>query len=192
MVAQALIYVQIALILLSWIITAAKPQLHLRSLLSSEGLRWLFGALTNNLTTPVLTCLLLLGMAHGAVVESGVLNVFRPSTFRQRFAQRVVIAEVVIFLVVILLLTAVPHAVLLSATGVLIPSSFTDGLLPVLAIFVMFVAATYGMISGFQPTVVNVIEAISSGIVRWRWPILLYFLLAELYASFLYVFGPVI
>jgi len=161
----------------------------MRSLLSSGGLRWLFGALTDNLTTPVLTCLLLFSMAYGAVLDSGILQAFRPATFRQRFALRVVIVEVLLFLLVLFLLTAVPHAVLLSATGVLIPSSFTNGLLPVLSTFVMFVAATYGIVSAKLPNIVSVIEALTSGIARWRWVFLFYFLLAELYFSFIYVFS---
>ncbi|MCR5129834.1 MAG: ABC transporter substrate-binding protein [Prevotella sp.] len=188
-VAQGLILLQVAIILLSWIITAAKPELQMRSLLSSEGLRWLFGSVTDNLTTPMLTFLLLLSMAYGAVVESGLLQALRPTTFRQRFALRVVTAEVLLFLLVLFLLTAVPHAVLLSATGVLIPSSFTDGILPILALFVMLVAATYGMVSAKLPTVVAVIESLTVGIARWRWVFLFYFLFAELYASILYVFA---
>ena len=39
---------QIAVILLSWLITAANPDWALHSLLSSEGIRWFFGSLITN------------------------------------------------------------------------------------------------------------------------------------------------
>ena len=46
---------QIILILVSWLITAAMPELFVRSLLSSEGIRWFFGQFTSNIGTSSVT-----------------------------------------------------------------------------------------------------------------------------------------
>lgn len=45
----------------------------------------------------------------------------RPSTYRQRVALWLVAIEMVVFVVLMLLLTLVPHAILRSVTGVLCP-----------------------------------------------------------------------
>ena len=41
---------QIVLILASWIISSIKPEWGVRSLLSGEGIRWLFGNFTENIS----------------------------------------------------------------------------------------------------------------------------------------------
>ena len=76
-VALALIIAQVALFLVSWLITAARPEIAMHSLLSSEGLRWFFGQFVQNLATPVLVWLLLLSVAYGCVVSSGLGDVLR-------------------------------------------------------------------------------------------------------------------
>ena len=47
-----LLTAQLALILLSWVLTAAFPELPIRSLLSSEGIRWFFGCFSDNQLSP--------------------------------------------------------------------------------------------------------------------------------------------
>ena len=59
--------VQILLILVSWFITATMPMSPVRSLLSSEGIRWFFGQFTYNLASPLLVWLILAGMKLGAL-----------------------------------------------------------------------------------------------------------------------------
>ena len=56
---------QIVLVLVSWLIAAAMPELAVRSLLSSEGIRWFFGHFIRNLATPFLVWILLLCIAFG-------------------------------------------------------------------------------------------------------------------------------
>jgi p-aminobenzoyl-glutamate transporter AbgT len=55
----------IALVLISWLITAAIPEIAMRSLLSSEGIRWFFGHFVDNLATPVLVWMVLIGISYG-------------------------------------------------------------------------------------------------------------------------------
>ena len=69
-----LILAQIALVLVSWLITAAMPDVFPRSLLSPEGIRWFFGTFTANLQSPWLVWLLLISIAWGTLRASGLLN----------------------------------------------------------------------------------------------------------------------
>ena len=176
------------LILVSWLIAAAMPQSAVHSLLSNEGLRWLFGSLMQNLTTPVLPALLLLSMGWGCLDASGLLQLHSPTTYRQRFALRLVAIELAVIVVALLLLTAIPHAPLLSATGVLIPSSFSDSLLPLVCVIVIITSLTYGYASGKFSSFQMLIDAPVAGIRKASPLFLLYVIAAELYASFCFVF----
>jgi aminobenzoyl-glutamate transport protein len=77
-----LMMIQVVVILLSWLLTAADPESSIRSLLSSEGIRWFIGKNIKNLSQPLLVWLLLLGIAWGASKEQWPLFLFRfPSGF---------------------------------------------------------------------------------------------------------------
>ncbi|MGM9704574.1 MAG: ABC transporter substrate-binding protein, partial [Prevotella sp.] len=52
--ASAIILAEIVLIILSWLITAAYPELSMRSILSGEGVRWLLGHFVDNQMSPVM------------------------------------------------------------------------------------------------------------------------------------------
>ena len=84
---------QLLVILGSWLITAAQPNLPLRSLLSSEGIRWFFGQFSNNLSSPILVWLLVATMGYGCLTSSGLLQLKRPLDFRQWLALRIVMLE---------------------------------------------------------------------------------------------------
>ena len=203
-VALALLIAQVALFLVSWLITAAKPEIAMHSLLSSEGLRWFFGRFVHNLATPVLVWLLLLSVAYGCVVSSGLGHVLKeqvfggfsqakksetlPLTYRQRFALRVVLFELCLIIIVMLLLTAVPHAVLLSVTGQLFPSSFSASIVPVVAFSLCIFGITYGVMSGHFHSVPEVLRSLCTGIGRTTPLWLLYILAAELYYAVRFVF----
>lgn len=184
-----LILLQLLVILVSWLIAAAQPQLAIHSLLSSEGLRWLFASLAGNIATPVLACLLLAAMAYGAITRSGIASILHPATYRQRFARKIVIVEAALLIAFALLLTAVPHAVLLSVTGVLFPSSFSDSFFPILCIVLMVVSLTYGIVCGTIATITMAFESLKEGIKDAASLILIYIFSAELYAMLGYVFG---
>lgn len=180
---------QLLLILGSWFVTAAWPDLPMRSLLSSEGIRWLFGTFAQNLLTPLLAWLLLGSVAYGAVVSCGLTELRRPFTFRQRSALRFVAVEALLFLVVLLLLTLIPQAPLLSATGQLFPSAFSDGLVPFLCFAVTVLALTYGLTTARLSTLGDVLHALTVGFSKCASLWLLYILGVEFYASFRYFWG---
>ena len=122
-IAFLLFAVQLLLMLVSWLLAAAIPTSGVRSLLSSEGLRWFLGHFSDMLGTTVLLCLLLLLMAYGCLKNCGILQ-FK-SSYRQRRALAITLLLMVVYVGFVALLVMMPHAVLLSATGTLWPSPFS-------------------------------------------------------------------
>lgn len=146
-IACLLAVVQVMLILVSWVIAAAFPELNTHSLLSSEGIRWFFGRFVDNMQTRFLVWIILVTIALGAFNTSGLTSAISPRTsaplhYRQRMALRVVGIELIILLVAIVLLTAIPHAVLLSVTGSLWPSSFSASIIPIVTFIVSICSIT--------------------------------------------------
>ena len=134
---------QVILVLLSWLITAAMPDVFPRSMLSPEGIRWFFGSFTDNLESPWLVWLLLISIAWGTLQGSGILHYDR-TIYRHRNALRLVSVEFVLFLSVILLLTIVPHAILLNVMGGIEASSFSRSILPYICLAIIVMSLIYG------------------------------------------------
>lgn len=137
---------QILLMLTSWLLTAAMPEDYNRSLLSSEGIRWFFGQFQDHLASPVLVWLVLGGIAYGAFCRSGIVH-YKPDEYRQRFAMGVASFELGVFVIIMLALTLLPHAILLNVMGGLFPSSFTQSIIPYTAFAVTVVCCSFGVIS---------------------------------------------
>ena len=179
LLAFLLVLAELLLILASWLLSAM-PTVHVRSLLSSEGVRWLMGHIAESLSTPILAWILLLGMGYGCLRRSGLLTSFsvpRASLpHRTRIAQWSLFAFLIAYVVVILLLTAVPHAILLSATGQLFPSPFSASIVPVVAFGVTMGSIIFGVMSGHFSTFSNIYESLVSGL-RSVAPIILFYLL---------------
>ena len=183
-IAVTLFVAQLLLMLVSWLLSAAFPDSGIRSLLSSEGLRWFFGHFSHQLATPLLLCLLLLTMAYGVFRRSGILT-YR-ATFRERRALTMTLLLAVVAVAVILLLTAVPHAVMLSAMGTLWPSPFSRALLPMLCFIVIALAAFYGIMAGYLNNLSDVYDALLYGIRQGAPLLLFYLLIAQLFLSVCY------
>ncbi len=193
-IALGILIAQLVLMLFSWVVNAAAPQLPLRPIFSHEGLRWLFGRFVDNLSSPLSVWLLLLSMAYGSLQNSGLLKAVRTLfslgklQFRQQLGLRLVAFEVVMFVLVAVLLTSIPHAILLSVTGHLFPSSFSQGLIPMLAAMLIILSLSYGAASG---AVDNLERAYESCVVGLRWianllPV--YVLATELFYSVVFIF----
>ena len=190
-IAVALFCAQLLLMLVSWLWSAAIPDSGVRSMLSSEGLRWLMGRFAEMLSTPLLSCLLLITIAIGCFLRCGVTRIFQTPrlSYRAHRALWMGCAVMVACVVVMLLLTAVPHAILLSATGELFPSPFSASLIPVIAFSICASSIVYGVIAGTFQSLHDVYEALLYGI-RWAAPIFLfYILMTQFYESLLFVFG---
>lgn len=196
---------QLALILLSWLITAAFPELPIRSLLSSEGVRWFFGSFTANQLTPLLAWFITAAMAVGACVRSRLWAAFctkmsgllhrRDSTdgrqglhYRERIGLRLALAEFMVYVIIMLLLTVVPHAILLSVTGELFPSAFSSSLIPSLSFVLIVMSLSYGVASGTVDSVARMHRILVGGLEAGARIVPAYVIGVQLYMSLLYVF----
>lgn len=187
---------QILLILVSWIISSATQQTYVHSLLSSEGIRWFMGRFSENLATPVLVWLLLIAIAYGVFSTSGLAQAIadlihgKRLSYRQRFALTVSTVLLVLVLAVVFYLTCTSHAVLLSATGTLFPSSFSRALIPIAAFTVTILSIVYGLLSARYLSWTQAFQGMTEGI-RQTLPLwVVYIFAAQLIQSLLYVFTP--
>ena len=189
--AAVMAILQVALFLVSWLITAASPETTVRSLLSNEGIRWFFGSFVSNVASPPLVWIIFGAMALGALQRSGMIQtLLRPSprTYRQEFALRIVLIELLLFIVVIVIIAFVPHAALLSVTGQLFPSSFSSCLIPIIAFCVAAMAITFGFLTATMRSVAEAFLALCNGVSQCAPIIVLYVIAVELFFSLLYVF----
>lgn len=160
------------LVLLSWLVSSAFPDSSVRSLLGSEGLRWLFGSLSSNLCTTSLVWLLHAGIAYGIAARSGIAGaIWRHGrggklNYRERLAFALAAGEVLSVVLMMALLTCVPHAILLSVSGDLFPSSFSRSLVPVLCLTLAAAGTTYGIITGGIRSADDWFSAMSYGLRR--------------------------
>jgi len=96
-----LVVAQLMIILLSWLLSAALPDLSVHSLLSSEGIRWFFGQFSSNIATPLTAWLIVAVIAYGCLSSCGILELKHPLDFRQRVAIRFVVFEIVVFVAIV-------------------------------------------------------------------------------------------
>lgn len=155
---------ELLLVMGSWILSAALPMSGIRSMLSGEGIRFFLGHFADLLATPQLVWLLLLAMAYGVVLRSGVISGAR--SFRSSRARLIALLFAATYLAVVLLMALVPHAVLLSASGTLWPSPFSASLVPLTAFGLAMVAAVYGIVAGTITSLADIYESFVDGLRR--------------------------
>ena len=183
------------LVLSSWIISSAFPGTSVHSLLSSEGVRLFFGRFVGHAASWPLVWLLLLTIAWGVFRSSGLGEILgncsrndRRLLSRQRFALTLSVVELVLILVVMILLTLVPHAILLGSTGTLFPSPFSRSFVAVLSFTVIVCSLTYGLASRQLTSLSDVMSALVSGFSSVIPLFVLYLLAVQLYYGILFVF----
>ena len=194
-IAFSLVVAELLLVILSWLLSATRLE-GVRSLLSSEGVRWFFGSFTEMVASPLLVWLLLGLCAWGCLQRSGLLTfspfhlcTFSPLTYRDKVAMRVSLVFLVLYLIVIALLTLAPHAILLSATGLLFPSAFSRSLVPIVCFGLCLVSLVFGLISGRLHGLADILEALSTGIAQGASLIIIYLFAIQLYESLRFVFN---
>lgn len=163
-IALTLVLAQLLLVLGSWVLSAALPMSGIRSMLSGEGIRFFLGHFADLLATPLLVWLLLLAMAYGVVLRSGILGGAR--SFRSRRARLIAFIFATAYVAVVLLMALAPHAVLLSASGTLWPSPFSASLVPLTAFGLAMVAAVYGIVAGTITSLTDIYESFVDGLRR--------------------------
>ena len=177
---------ELLLVILSWLLSATRLD-GVRSLISSEGIRWFVGEFTYTLASPLLVWLLLALVALGCLQRSGLMS--RGRGYRDRVALRVSLSFIIIYVVIICLLTLMPHAILLSATGSLFPSAFSRALVPIICFGVGVLSISFGMVSGRLHTLTDILDALTFGLQHGSPLIILYIMFFQFYASLLFVFG---
>mgnify|MGYP001748942871 FL=1 len=182
-----LVVAQLMIILLSWLLSAALPDLSVHSLLSSEGIRWFFGQFSSNIATPFTAWLIVAVIAYGCLSSCGILELKHPLDFRQRVAIRFVVFEIVVFVAIILLLTLMPHAVLLSIDGDICSGSLANSIIPYLSLVVCVASITYAYLSGRCNTKAELFDMLCEGNRQLSPLFIIYVLLTQLVYSVLYV-----
>ena len=179
------------LVILSWLLSAMRVE-GVRSLLSSEGIRWFFSSFNDLIASPVLVWLLVLMCALGCLQKSRVTTIFggkKSINFRDRLALYVALAFLLIYVVIILLLTLMPHAILVSATGHLFPSAFSRSLVPITAFGICIFSVAFGLMAGVMRNLSDILQALSFGIAKGA-PLLVFYLFAvQLVGCLRFVFG---
>ena len=179
------------LVILSWLLSAMRVE-GIRSLLSSEGIRWFFSSFNDLIASPVLVWLLVLMCALGCLQKSRVTTIFsgkKSINFRDRLALYVALAFLLIYVVIIILLTLMPHAILLSATGHLFPSAFSRSLVPIVAFGICIFSVAFGLMAGVMRNLSDILQALSFGITKGA-PLLVFYLFAvQLVGCLRFVFG---
>ena len=201
-----LLVAQLALILLSWLVTAAFPELSMRSMLSSEGIRWFFGSFVSNQLSPLLIYFIMAVMAVGACVRSRLYDALRETLsntrsslttssdhqhkvhYREKVGLRIALVEFIVYVIIMILLTAVPHAILLSVTGQLFPSSFSSSFIPSLSLIIIIMSLTYGVASGTIDSVTKMHKVLVGGLEVGSRLVPTYVVGIQLYMSIRYVF----
>lgn len=193
----ALVVAQVIVIFGSWVWSAAMPEASVRSLLGNGGIRWMFGTLIANLSKPLLIWIIILDISLGMCVSSGLwrgLKMFFSRRSKGLDSQmvsglRAVAGLLAVEIAVILLLTLPPHAVLLSVTGNLFPSSFSVSIVPILAFIGVTLSVTYGLFSGSLHNYKDVVNCACQGGLPLKIVLVIYVLSVELYYSVVYVLG---
>lgn len=179
------------LVILSWLLSAMRVE-GVRSLLSSEGIRWFFSSFNDLIASPVLVGLLLILCALGCLQKSRVTVVFRETktiNFRDRLAFYVALAFLLIYVVIFMLLTLMPHAILLSATGHLFPSAFSRSLVPIIAFGICLFSVAFGLMAGVMRNLTDILQALSFGIAKGAPLIVFYLFAVQLVGCLRFVFG---
>lgn len=190
-VATMLVLAQGVLAFLSWVITSVFAETNMHSLLSSDGIRWMFGHFISNLTSPVIVWILLQAMAFGAVYKSGLPLLFDKRfkrQYRQVFGLKVVIAELCVYFIIISWLAFGPQGMLLGVTGHLYPGVFSQSVIAQISFLLILVSITYGGIIAKIKAMDDVYDMLTVGLASSAPILLLYILGKQLYCSLHFVF----
>ena len=184
--ATVLVMAEVVLILASWLLSMMMTN-GVRSLLSGEGIRWFLGHCVDVLQQPLLIWILLLAMSFGALQKCKLFS--KGVRYRERLALRVAIIACLVYVGIVVALTFIPHAILLSATGQLTYSPFSRAFIPLLAVGMLLVALAYGFTARTFSSLSAACDAVLYGLARSAPLLLIYVLGMQLYQSYLYVFG---
>lgn len=190
-IAILLLACQTILILCSWIVGAAKPEWSVHSLLSTAGIRWMFGSFTGNTLTPVLLWIVLSGMSWNIFCSSGLCQAIRRPykvDYRCRTALGIALGQTVIAIAILAFLTLPPHAILSGVTGHLYPSRLFSNAVPTLLLVSVIISATYGLASGTYKSIHEIFPSLAKGVSKTSPLVIIYILLIQFIKTVEFVF----
>lgn len=197
-----LLEAELFIIIGSWVGSVLFPDSGIVSMISSEGVRWLVGSFAGMLSTPYIIYIILIGMTLGIIRSSGFVADMRRkragastdeevkdvmANYSERLAVRLALATLTLGIIVILLLTLLPHAILLNSNGDVFNSSFSRGIIPMLCLVISISAGIYGLCTSHITLRHSIADAFAYGIARISPLILLYILVAQIYFTLQYV-----
>lgn len=174
---------EILLVLLSWLLSATQVA-EVRSLLSSEGIRWFFAHFVDCLCTPLLVWIVLLSMAGGTLWRSGLLS--REKAGKRTLGLRIASLVLIVYAAVILLLTVLPHALLLSAMGSLWQSPFSRAFAALIAFGLILCSVAYGFTVRTFTSFADVCQSFVDGLCKAAPLMVIYVFAMQLYESLRY------
>ncbi len=188
---------ELALVVGSWLVASAEPDLAMRSLLSPSGVRWYFGNYVDRIATPLLVYIILCAVAWGCMRQSKLMSVLitylsprrRQLTTHQMFALCTSVVVLALEVATLAVLTLLPHAILLSVTGSLWPSSFSRSVVPAVAFMLASTNVVFAVSSGQIRSVTQLGRMITSEAPVLLPLLLLYCLAADFAGCLRYVFG---
>ena len=159
-----------AAVIFSWINSMITPETSLRTVLSNEGLRNLFGKLPFKLVNTPLLWLVLSSFAVGITVESkiisGIKQVFkqRNAPYKVRFALKIVAFQILVYLIIACLLILLPNAVLLNVEGEIGLKEILYTFVPTTALAITLCSITYSLLLGTIKSVSKIIISFGKGL----------------------------
>lgn len=170
----AVVVIELLAITVSWIASAVNPFGSFNNPLSSEGVRWMFRNLMSAMMSKWLVAFLLLAVSWGSLKTSGLWNAVlsrkrsegESFQYRELMGLRASAVITIVFFAIMLLLTLLPEALLLSATGELFPSPFSEAIIPAVSLWITVTSVVYGIIKGTFRSVPEVFGSFFFGISR--------------------------
>lgn len=145
-----LVAMQVLTVLLSWIVSAVWPSLAVESLLGNSGLRWLLSSYADNVSSPLLSWMLLLAVAYGMFRYNGFpqsLAFKNEDNPKVLFAKKIFFLEIFLGFLFCVILAFYPHSVVLGVSGHLFPGPFLTIVLFVMIMVVIFANISFMYLS---------------------------------------------
>lgn len=185
----SLLVLQVLVVLLSWIISTAMPELAFNSLLSSKGIRWFWSSMLDNIGNDHLSSLLLLAISIGSLVWSGFpKKIIRPSScdFQERFAMKVFFAEIFLFGFLIAYVLLRPHSPFLAIDGSLVNGPVWSCIIPAFSLMLLICSESYAFFIGKLNSYKNAEKSLIFGLQYAAPLIVIWFQVKELFQTLLF------
>lgn len=186
----AILTLQAALILLSWIISAVFPAQGINSLLSDAGIRWLLSTYVTNGYSDFLIWFLFCSFFAGTFFWSRLpqkIASYSKCNYNDKFAIKVFLCELLIGIAVCIIIAIYPHSSLLGITGELFPGPFLKAVFLIFGISIFLGSLSFLIISGRVKSLEDAEKPLLFGLKSVVPLIVIFFMLKETLEIILFV-----